>query len=40
MEIKKYDIFTFNNELDLLEIRLNILNKYVDYFVPPKNVGI
>jgi beta-1,4-mannosyl-glycoprotein beta-1,4-N-acetylglucosaminyltransferase len=33
MEIKKYDIFTFNNELDLLEIRLNILNKYVDYFV-------
>lgn len=29
----KYDIFTFNNELDLLEIRLNILNDYVDYFV-------
>jgi hypothetical protein len=29
----KYDIFTFNNELDLLEIRLNILNEYVDYFV-------
>ena len=30
---KIYDIFTFNNELDLLEIRLNILNNYVDYFV-------
>ena len=23
----------FNNEVDLLNIRLNILNKYVDYFV-------
>lgn len=33
MGIKKYDIFTFNNELDMLEIRLNILNNYVDYFV-------
>lgn len=31
--MKKYDIFTFNNELDMLEIRLNILNDYVDYFV-------
>ena len=30
---KIYDIFTFNNELDVLEIRLNILNDYVDYFV-------
>lgn len=32
-EIKIYDIFIFFNELDLLEIRLNILNNYVDYFV-------
>ena len=31
--MKKYDIFTFCYELDLLEIRLNILNDYVDYFV-------
>ncbi len=31
--MKKYDIFTFFNELDLLEIRLNILDKHVDYFV-------
>ena len=31
--MKKYDIFTFFNELELLEIRLNILNDYVDYFV-------
>ena len=30
---KKYDIFTLNNELDMLEIRLNLLNDYVDYFV-------
>lgn len=30
---KVYDVFTFFNELDLLEIRLNILNPYVDYFV-------
>jgi len=29
----KYDIFTFFNELDLLEIRLNILYDHVDYFV-------
>ena len=28
-----YDIFPFFNELDLLEIRLNILDKHVDYFV-------
>ena len=33
MGVKKYDIFSFNNELELLEIRLNILNDYVDYFV-------
>lgn len=31
--IKVYDVFYFFNELDLLEIRLNILNDYVDYFV-------
>ena len=28
-----YDCFTFFNELDLLEIRFNILDPYVDYFV-------
>lgn len=28
-----YDCFLFFNELDLLEIRLSILDKYVDYFV-------
>jgi beta-1,4-mannosyl-glycoprotein beta-1,4-N-acetylglucosaminyltransferase len=28
-----YDCFLFFNELDLLEIRLNTLNPYVDYFV-------
>lgn len=28
-----YDCFTFFNELDLLEIRLNILDDYVDTFV-------
>ncbi len=31
--MKIYDCFTFYNELDMLEIRLNILDKYVDYFV-------
>ncbi len=31
--IKIYDVFSFFNELDLLEIRLNILDPYVDYFV-------
>lgn len=31
--IKTYDIFTFFNELELLEIRLNLLDKVVDYFV-------
>jgi len=30
---KIYDAFCFFNELDLLELRLNILNDYVDYFV-------
>ena len=30
---KIYDCFTFFNELDLLELRLEILNKYVDKFV-------
>ena len=28
-----YDCFTFFNELDLLEIRLNILAEHVDRFV-------
>ncbi len=31
--IKIYDVFPFFNELDLLEIRLNILDPYVEYFV-------
>jgi len=31
--MKLYDCFTFFNELDLLEIRLNELNDVVDYFV-------
>jgi beta-1,4-mannosyl-glycoprotein beta-1,4-N-acetylglucosaminyltransferase len=30
---KIYDCFYFFNELDLLEIRLNVLDQYVDYFV-------
>jgi len=36
MEFKKelkYDVFIFYNELDLLEIRLNILYDYVDFFI-------
>lgn len=33
MPMKIFDCFLFYNELDLLEIRLNILNDYVDYFV-------
>ena len=33
MKNKIYDCFMFNNEIDLLNIRLNILNEYVDYFV-------
>ena len=28
-----YDVFPFFNELDILEIRLNTLNKIVDYFL-------
>jgi len=28
-----YDVFPFSNELDLLEIRLNILDNYVDRFI-------
>ncbi len=31
--INVYDVFTFFNELDLLEIRMNMLDPYVDYFV-------
>jgi len=31
--MKIYDLFTFNNELDLLEIRLNELNDVVERFV-------
>lgn len=31
--MKIFDVFLFNGELDLLEIRLNLLNEYVDYFV-------
>ena len=31
--MKVYDCITFFNEEELLELRLNILNKYVDYFV-------
>jgi beta-1,4-mannosyl-glycoprotein beta-1,4-N-acetylglucosaminyltransferase len=30
---KIYDCFIFFNELDLLDLRFNILNDYVDYFV-------
>ena len=33
MKNKIFDCFMFNNETMLLEIRLNILNEYVDYFV-------
>lgn len=33
MKQKIYDVFTFFNELDLLEIRLEMLDPYVDYFV-------
>jgi beta-1,4-mannosyl-glycoprotein beta-1,4-N-acetylglucosaminyltransferase len=31
--MKVFDIFPFFNELDLLELRLNILSPHVDYFV-------
>ena len=33
MRIMIYDCFSFFNELDILEMRLNILYNYVDYFV-------
>jgi hypothetical protein len=32
-KIKVYDVFNFNNELEVLDIRLHILDKHVDYFV-------
>ena len=28
-----YDCFIFNNEIELLDLRLNILNPYVDKFI-------
>ena len=31
--MKIFDCFIFNNEVELLEIRLNILNDVVDKFV-------
>lgn len=31
--MKVFDVFLFNGELDLLEIRLNLLSEYVDHFV-------
>ncbi len=31
--MKVYDCFSFNDENHILEIRLNELNKYVDYFI-------
>ncbi|MFA6665763.1 MAG: beta-1,4-N-acetylgalactosaminyltransferase, partial [Armatimonadota bacterium] len=31
--MKVYDCFTFFNELELLELRLKLLNDVVDYFV-------
>ncbi|GAF78351.1 unnamed protein product, partial [marine sediment metagenome] len=31
--MKIYDCFNFFNELDILELRLNILHEHVDYFV-------
>ena len=31
--MKKYDIFTFFNELELLDIRFHILDEHVDHFV-------
>lgn len=33
MENKIYDTFNFFNELELLDLRLNTLDEYVDYFV-------
>lgn len=35
--MKVFDVFPFFNELDLLEIRLNILDPHVDYFVLSKS---
>ena len=31
--MKVIDVFPFFNELDILEMRLNILDPYVDYFI-------
>jgi len=31
--MKVFDVFPFFNELDILEIRLNVLDPYVDVFV-------
>ena len=31
--MKIFDVFTFYNELDLLELRMEILGDVVDYFV-------
>ena len=31
--MKVYDCFAFNDENHILEIRLNELNSYVDYFI-------
>lgn len=31
--MKVIDVFPFFNELDILEIRLNVLNPYVDFFI-------
>ena len=31
--MKVFDVFLFGYELDLLEIRMNLLDPYVDYFV-------
>ena len=33
VDMKVYDVFLFGYELDLLEIRLNLLDPYVDFFV-------
>ena len=33
LNAETYDCFMFNHELDLLEIRLNEMNDYVDHFV-------
>ena len=31
--MKLYDCFMYNNEDELLEIRLNVLNKFVNKFI-------